>query len=149
MEPSTCVFHEWSYAFLLHEPASHKLLQGHTVGKDTALDLPEHRSGQKKGWPGGQAGVARSLIMPPTTGRKRAKELSQSSQFRSVNQFVILGANQPSWNGVQRKNHCGSAAKSYARRLQGARPLSPQPEATHGCAFVGGAGIGTGSCTHS
>ena len=52
---------------------------------------------------------------------------TKSTQFRSLDQFIIFGANRPSWNCVQR-----SAAKSYECRLQGGLPALPMPKAMNG-----------------
>jgi hypothetical protein len=76
--------------FLLRRLAAYLVFQGHRGGEGTPLDLPEHQKPTKTACPGGQAGVPRSLITPPTTGRKKVNEPSQASSGVWTNPSLLL-----------------------------------------------------------
>lgn len=105
--------------FLLYQ-----LFQGQK-GRDGTPSLSAQPSGaaKSKPWPATQAGVSTSLIMPPAMSSK--SQWTQSSQFRSLDQFIIPDANRPSWNRIQRQNHFRETAKFYVCWLQEVHPARP------------------------
>lgn len=89
-EPCALFSLDKNMQFLLHMLAAYLAFQGHRGGESTPPDLPAHKKQPKTACPGGQAGVSRSLIMPPTTGRKKVNEPSQASSGVWTNLSFLL-----------------------------------------------------------